>query len=119
LKSIRYPLPALLGAFTKALLYPLLFAALIAASALTSTADAKYPQPSPELVAVRAAAQAGDRNAQLDLSLRYLHGNGVVESPKMAAKWASGLAEEGNRWGCGRWRCGCDVRMRTAIQKRR
>ena len=42
------------------------------------------------------AAERGDVDAQLELGLEYLHGDGVSQDYSLAAKWLEASAESGS-----------------------
>ncbi len=63
---------------------------------LVSNAVLAQQVPAQDLGALRAAAAAGDSNAQFELGNRFLYGTGVVADELEAARWFRLAAEQNN-----------------------
>lgn len=62
---------------------------------LQAQPDAQIPQKEDPIIALKASADAGDKNALLELGMRYYEGNGVAKNMSLAFQYLKPLAEEG------------------------
>lgn len=63
---------------------------------LTPVSDTTARELSPEISALIAEAEQGDRSAQLELAIRYAHGAGVAKDEALALRWCRLAAEVGD-----------------------